>query len=977
MRIRFFTLLILSLQLALAFHASAAPVVVNFPDPNLEAAIRLQAKLPAGPITDVQLAQITNVLILSRAGITDLSGIEYCVNLRVLSLDGNSIVDVSPLSSLIALEELHLSGNKIQDISTLGGLGELSKLFLGDNEISDVTPLIGLTKLKDLYAQNNRLTTILPLIDLPATIRRTFRFQGNPFPAEVCAAEVRLLELRNIVVAVDPTCGPPSNLSPIDISDPVLEAALRAATGTFDRPLNHFEVSIIRSLYIDGPVQDLTGLEHCTYLTFLDINNGAFTSAALVSSLKYLVTLRLTNGSLADIPNLSQMKLLYDLDLSRNQITDAAALLSCDTLTDVVLDENPWLSMPSMTALPELRSLSVSNVRNVDFTRLASTSIRELRLNDAGLTDVSFLSSMHPRIIYINNNNVSDLNPLASNSDLEILDASSNQIADLSPFQGLTLFSLNLADNNISDLASIAGATIEGLDLSDNQIANVQPLSLVSSLASLTLRNNLVSDLSSLSGNESLLYMVLDNNRISEVDWASGLPNLILLSLANNAIQSFNGLTLQSGDSLNLSGNQITDLSDYIGPDAWSSTDLTNNPLADVVCTEQIPALAALGKEVISDGCGPRPIAACVASLDFDLAKQTTLFPVDLDAGSSDPRNRPLQFSVLDVSALSMESAEDIYAGYRPALVFNCDDVARSPVSVSLKVDNGLSWDTCEVQVNILTSDAPAIRTRNATVQLSEVGTASVSVEDINDGSTGTCNFSLALSQTEFSCADLGAKQIALIGTYLYGSTASATAPATVNVLDAIPPTAAARDLMLPLGPDGTATLDPVVIGGGSRDNCLPILSLSQSRFTCDDVGENLVTLTVSDTSGNTAEANAVITVTAAPGLCEDPQEGELEGGPEGSTDGAMEGAAEGVYEGSAEGAIEGTVEGEEEGSEEGLLEGASDGENEGEGEGGPDGIFDCQGCNGDNKSLFGMGDLLTLLFSMAALLAMQRPLRR
>ncbi len=105
------------------------PETVTFPDENLEAAIRDALGKPAGEaITPAELAGLTQ-FAATMQGITDLSGIEYCINLTALNIWGNPISDLSPLASLTNLTMLYLHGNLISDISPLV---ENSGLGLGD-----------------------------------------------------------------------------------------------------------------------------------------------------------------------------------------------------------------------------------------------------------------------------------------------------------------------------------------------------------------------------------------------------------------------------------------------------------------------------------------------------------------------------------------------------------------------------------------------------------------------------------------------------------------------------------------------------------------------------------------------------------------------------------------------------------------------------------------------------------------------------
>jgi len=72
-------------------------------DANFEALLRETLNLPIDDITDHLLASLTE-LSGSTRGITDISGIENCINLERLKLERNNITDISKLASLTNLE---------------------------------------------------------------------------------------------------------------------------------------------------------------------------------------------------------------------------------------------------------------------------------------------------------------------------------------------------------------------------------------------------------------------------------------------------------------------------------------------------------------------------------------------------------------------------------------------------------------------------------------------------------------------------------------------------------------------------------------------------------------------------------------------------------------------------------------------------------------------------------------------------------
>lgn len=79
--------------------------------------------------------------------LTDLSGLEACTGLKVLSLYGAKPVTLAPLAALTKLESLTLSNCGALDLSPLEGLQELEVLGLSSsNELASLEPLTTLPK---------------------------------------------------------------------------------------------------------------------------------------------------------------------------------------------------------------------------------------------------------------------------------------------------------------------------------------------------------------------------------------------------------------------------------------------------------------------------------------------------------------------------------------------------------------------------------------------------------------------------------------------------------------------------------------------------------------------------------------------------------------------------------------------------------------------------------------------------------------
>ena len=151
---------------AAAPPVSTPDMEITIPDLNLRAAIIATLNIAAGePITAADMATLTE-LDAPDSFISDLSGLESAINLKVFTLYDNAISDLSPLAGLVNMRHLHFSGNSISDVSPLGGSPNIAYLYIVGNSISDVAPLAGLTQLRELHICDNSISDVSPLAAL-------------------------------------------------------------------------------------------------------------------------------------------------------------------------------------------------------------------------------------------------------------------------------------------------------------------------------------------------------------------------------------------------------------------------------------------------------------------------------------------------------------------------------------------------------------------------------------------------------------------------------------------------------------------------------------------------------------------------------------------------------------------------------------------------------------------------------------------
>jgi gliding motility-associated-like protein len=258
----------------------------------------------------------------------------------------------------------------------------------------------------------------------------------------------------------------------------------------------------------------------------------------------------------------------------------------------------------------------------------------------------------------------------------------------------------------------------------------------------------------------------------------------------------------------------------------------------------------------VTDVNGNSANATAVVSVEDNIAPivSTQKITVQLDA------NGTVSITVDDINNGSSDNCE-IETFVLDTTTFDCTAVGENIVTLTVTDVNGNSANATAV-VSVEDNIAPIVSTQNITVQLDANGTASITVDDINNGSSDNCGIeSIVLDTTTFNCTAVGENTVKLTVTDVNRNTTTATAVVTVE--DIIAPIAScSAPFTIQLDETGSATITVDDINNDSSDNCeIASLSIDQTDFNCDDLGENTVTLTVTDTSGNTNVCTTIVTV--------------------------------------------------------------------------------------------------------------------
>ena len=254
---------------------------------------------------------------------------------------------------------------------------------------------------------------------------------------------------------------------------------------------------------------------------------------------------------------------------------------------------------------------------------------------------------------------------------------------------------------------------------------------------------------------------------------------------------------------------------------------------------------------VIQDNVPPQAICQNL-TVSLDTSGLATITPAQVDGGS---------FDNCEIGQLSLSQT-----------TFTTADLGVNAVILTVTDVNGNS-SSCAAVVTVTSFQLPSAQCQDWVLFLNSAGEALLQPADLDAGSTvgvGTPQFSA--SQTAFYCEDEGVTPVTFYVQDGLGFVDSCVA--NVLVLDTLAPFPLLNTLTLYLDSLGQAGLSVADIDQGSYDACgLEEIALAQDSFGCDDLGTNLVTVTLRDIHHNERVTTTGVTVrdTLAPvALCQD-----------------------------------------------------------------------------------------------------------
>lgn len=342
-------------------------------------------------------------------------------------------------------------------------------------------------------------------------------------------------------------------------------------------------------------LQNVDGVGEMTKLTTLDLSNNGLVNIGELNALVNLEHLYLNHNDIVYFPSINNLNRLRTLDISHNNIIELGDDLSgLSNLIELQASYNQICDISTLDDLESIEELDLSFNHlgcggagvSPDFDSLESASrLRVLKLNDNGLSSIEDLRgrAIPLEVLHLQNNEISDLTPIASYTSISELILFNNAITTIDDLSGMSdLTAIDLSDNAISDFSELR--LIEGLrdiNLSRNAIVFIPDLSDAwPQLRSLDLHSNALVDVSGVEGHPTLVELILYNNGLTVLEGIRNLPELERLVVNDGALESAIPLaernpnrisnildSFENVPSLALHTDHVLDLGFPFGPD--------------------------------------------------------------------------------------------------------------------------------------------------------------------------------------------------------------------------------------------------------------------------------------------------------------------------------------------------------------------------------------------------------------------------
>lgn len=374
----------------------------------------------------------------------------------------------------------------------------------------------------------------------------------------------------------------------VNVEDSNLKSVLLTILGKSDNyELKKSDMESITSISAQKRnIKSLKGLEYCSNLNTLDLDNNLITDVSPLSSLTKLEELWLRKNSISDISALKSLTSLQRLGLDKNELSNISPISSLTQLRTLGLTENKIYNISPLSSLKKLVYADVQDQKLNCETREFSNNIIIINplINIDGshlkaITGITYDGEFDEKSNYIKWP-ISLMNKSLGCSFYKELTAG---LADVT-FSGIINYGEEvelpaeqeelIKDKNLRKAILEKLGKPEGYRLTKEDLRKLEELKAISrdiksiegleycvNLKVLYLDDNKITDISSVKNLVNLRTLSILSNKISDITPVKDLVNLTFLKAADNNIEDISALTnLTKLKTISLFSNKITDV---------------------------------------------------------------------------------------------------------------------------------------------------------------------------------------------------------------------------------------------------------------------------------------------------------------------------------------------------------------------------------------------------------------------------------
>ena len=215
----------------------------------------------------------------------------------------------------------------------------------------------------------------------------------------------------------------------------------------------------------------------------------------------------------------------------------------------------------------------------------------------------------------------------------------------------------------------------------------------------------------------------------------------------------------------------------------------------------------------------------------------------------------------LDVFAFSRGSSDNCSIAKIEVNVglLDCSFIGQRPVEVKL-IDPAGNFSKATAMMTVLDTIAPVVSVKDTVLYLDAAGKVSLAADKVAARISEACGInSVSVSRSNFDCST-SSEMVRFTAVDRQGNQGFAMFRVTVR--DTLSPVLRVRPAIVYLDRTGVGRLSVPMIDAGSSDNCgITSLTLRDTLYSCNEVGERKTLLTARDAAGNTSRIEVSISV--------------------------------------------------------------------------------------------------------------------